>query len=291
LSFAVANSYDAPMLAAAEAVAADNDANVTVFDANNDPKTQYSQLQDAIQTGQYDGIITQPISSTNLIPLVEQALDEGIAVANIDQILGPDLGTAEKQVDGLNVNVTFIPTEIGTKLGEQVVAACEQNNLDPCRVGYLFDIKASALDTAIREGFDEATAGSPVEIVAEGESFFTPQGGLAAAQDMLQGNPDLNLIVGADQGLQGAQEAIGDRKVVLVGYGGSAAAKAQVSSGAWFADVAQAPGTEGREGMRLLIESIRDDADPEAVNVLEGLPADGVMKKDNAGEFDPEWPG
>src|SRR5215470_10017952 len=37
LSFAVANSYDAPMLAAAQAVAASNNASLTVFDANNDP--------------------------------------------------------------------------------------------------------------------------------------------------------------------------------------------------------------------------------------------------------------
>src|SRR6516164_8734127 len=60
LSFAVANSYDAPMLAAAQAIAADNNASLTVFDANNDPNKQFSQLQDAIASGTYDGIITQP---------------------------------------------------------------------------------------------------------------------------------------------------------------------------------------------------------------------------------------
>ena len=53
LSFAVENSYDAPMLAAAQAVAADNNATLKVFDANNNPQTQYPQLQDAINSGQY----------------------------------------------------------------------------------------------------------------------------------------------------------------------------------------------------------------------------------------------
>ena len=43
LSFAVSNSYDAPMLAAAKAVAAADGVSVTVFDANNNPATQYTQ--------------------------------------------------------------------------------------------------------------------------------------------------------------------------------------------------------------------------------------------------------
>ena len=50
LSFAVENSYDAPMLAAAQAVASDNHATMKVFDANNSPQTQYAQLQDVISS-------------------------------------------------------------------------------------------------------------------------------------------------------------------------------------------------------------------------------------------------
>ncbi|MCL2420134.1 MAG: hypothetical protein FWD04_12655, partial [Conexibacteraceae bacterium] len=69
LSFAVQNSYDAPMLAAAKRVAAANNASVQVFDANNSPTAQYTQFQDAITKGGFQGIITQPIESTNLIPL------------------------------------------------------------------------------------------------------------------------------------------------------------------------------------------------------------------------------
>jgi ribose transport system substrate-binding protein len=64
LSFAVENSYDAPVLAAAQGVASDENANVKVFDANNSPQTQYSQLQDVINSGQYGGIIVQPIFGT-----------------------------------------------------------------------------------------------------------------------------------------------------------------------------------------------------------------------------------
>ena len=61
ISFAVANSYDAPMLAAAKASAAAGNANLTVFDGNLDPATQTKQLQDAIASGKYDGIVLQPV--------------------------------------------------------------------------------------------------------------------------------------------------------------------------------------------------------------------------------------
>ncbi|HZZ55840.1 MAG TPA: substrate-binding domain-containing protein, partial [Trebonia sp.] len=173
LSFAVDNTYDAPMLAAAQAVAATDGATLKVFDADNNPQTQYEQLQTVISSGQYNGIITQPIVSTGLVTLVQQAIGKGIKVVNMDQILGTSLSTDAPQVTGLSANVTFIPTKIGTQLGQQVVQACASKNLNPCKVGYLYDIKASSLDTAIYSGFSAAIKGSPVQVVTNGQSFFT----------------------------------------------------------------------------------------------------------------------
>ena len=54
--------------------------------------------------------------------------------------------------------------------------------------------------------------------------------------------------MGSDQGIQGAVQAIGKKKVALVGYGGAAAAMQGVAAGTWFGDVAQPPATEGRLG-------------------------------------------
>ena len=59
MSFAVANSYDAPMLAAARR-AGDNNAQLTVFDGNM-TRTSSRAAAGAITAGRYDGIITQPI--------------------------------------------------------------------------------------------------------------------------------------------------------------------------------------------------------------------------------------
>ena len=291
LSFAVANSYDAPMLAAAQTVAKENNAEIQVFDAANDPKKQFAQLQTAAGSGRFDAIIVQPIFGTGLITGVQDAIANKVKVVNMDQILGKDLSTDQPQVDGLSGNVVFVPTEIGDKLGKLVVDACASKNLDPCNVGYLYDIKASALDVAIRGAFEKAVAGSPVKLVAQGESFFTPAKGLAAAQNMLQAHDDLNLIVGSDQGIEGAVQAVGKKPILLVGYGGSAAALQGVAAGQWFGDVAQLPASEGRLAAQAAIKAVRESKDSGGQNPVADLPAAGVVTKDNASQFTAEWPG
>jgi ribose transport system substrate-binding protein len=296
LSFAVENSYDAPMLAAAQAVASDNGATMKVFDANNSPQTQYSQLQDVINSGQYNGIIVQPIFGTGLISLVKQAIAKGIKVVNMDQILGSNLATDKPQVPGLAANVTFVPTEIGTKLGNLVVQACQAKKLSPCKVGYLYDIKASALDVAISGAFDKAIKADPaVKVVAQGQSFFSPTDGLTAVQNMLQATPGLNLIVGSDQGIEGGAQALAAAhltgKVILVGYGASAAALQGVASGAWYADVAQAPASEGRLAVLALIKALRTGKDSGGIDPVATLPNGGIVTKANVSQFTAQWPG
>ncbi|HXZ65848.1 MAG TPA: sugar ABC transporter substrate-binding protein [Streptosporangiaceae bacterium] len=296
LSFAVDNSYDAPMLAAATTVADESHANLKVFDANNSAQTQYSQLQDVITSGKYNGIVLQPILGTGLISLVKEAIAKGIKIVNLDQILGPNLSTDQPQVKGLSANVTFVPTQIGTQLGQLVVQACESENLNPCNVGYLYDIKASALDVAISGAFDNAIKADPaVQVVAEGQSYFSPTTGLTAVQDMLQAQPKLNLIVGSDQGIEGGAQALAAAhltgKIMLVGYGASAAALQGIASGAWYADVAQAPAREGSLAMQALIAALETGKASGAINPVAGLPDNGIVTKANVGQFTAEWRG
>jgi len=294
LSFAITNSYDSPMLAAAQAVAGANGYKVTVFDANNDPSVQYSQLQNVISSGKYQGIITQPIYGAGLAPLVAKAIAAKIKVVNIDQILGTSYTTDQPQVKGLSGNVTFFPSKIGTQLGQQVIAACKSKSLTTCNVGYIYSIKASTLDVAINKSFTAAIAGSAATVVAEGESFFTPSVALGAVQNMLQAHPEINVIVAADQGIEGASQALAAAKntsVLLVGFGGSATAISGVKAGTWFSDVAQAPASEGSIGMTALVKAIKTGKASGGINPVAALPDNGVITKANASKFVGEWVG
>ncbi len=291
LSFAVANSYDAPMLAAAKSVAKAQGASVTVFDAANDPKKQLAELQTAMTSGQYDGIIVQPIFGPQLIPTIKQAIKQGLKVVNIDQILGVNPSTAAPPVAGLSGNAVFVQTDIGKKQGQLVDKACAALKASPCKVGYLYSVKVSSLDTAIRKGFNQATAGHNVRVVAEGETFYNPANALKAAQTMLQAQPDMNVIVGADQGATGAQQALNGKKVTLIGYGGGGVGLKAVSSGQWYGTVMQRPATEGTLGMQCVIKAVKTGKGCGGIDVLANLPDGGVVTKANASQFKAEWPG
>ena len=261
LSFAVANSYDAPMLAAAQTVAKGAGASLTVLDANNDPKAQFAQLQNATASGKYNAIVVQPIFGTGLITGVQDAIGKGIKVVNLDQILGPDLTTDQPQVKGLSGNVVFVPTEIGQKLGNLVVKACQANNLNPCNVGYLFDIKASALDVAIKKAFDQATSGK-IKVVAQGESFFTPAKGLAATQNMLQAHPEINAVYGSNESTtRGALGALEQAKklgqIKFVGFDSSAELVDALDKGTIQALVLQDPVQMGYLSVKAAVAAIR----------------------------------
>ena len=296
ISFAVANTYDEPMLAEAQRVADENNAELTVFDGNLDPNLQVTLIQDVIASGQYDGMIVQPIYGPALLDVVTEAVDAGITVVNIDQILGEDFTTGETQLDGISANVVFVPSDLGRKLGEQTVAACEQQDLDPCNVAFLHDVKASAIGVAIWDAFNEVIADTPVTVVAEGETFYNPAAAQTAVADILTANADVDLIATSDQGLQGAVGAIeaAGKDVsdfLLVGYGGSQWAQEKVAAGVVFADVVQAPATEGRLGMEALIDALRNGNDHGDVDPFADFPNDGVMTKDTASQFTGEWVG
>jgi ribose transport system substrate-binding protein len=291
LSFAVANSYDAPMLAAAKKVAKAKGASVAVFDAANDPSKQLQQLQTVITSKQYNGIILQPIYGPQLLSTVKDAFKAHIKVVNIDQILGTNPGTAKPPLAGLSGNVVFVQTQIGRKQGGLVVKACKKLKRNPCKIGYMYSVKVSSLDTAIKKGFDAVTAGHGIQIVAEGQTFYNPAQALKDAQTMLQGHPDINLIVGADQAATGAEQALQGRKVTLVGYGGGAVGLKAVKAGRWYGTVMQRPATEGRRGMKCLVAAIKTGKGCKGIDVLAGLLNGGVVTKANAKKFHAEWPG
>jgi ribose transport system substrate-binding protein len=184
-----------------------------------------------------------------------------------------------------------VQSEIGQKQGELVDQACASLNANPCKVGYLYSVKVSSLDTAIRKAFDATTAGHNIQVVAEGETFYNPANALKAAQTMLQAHSDLNVIVGADQGATGAQQALNGQKVTLIGYGGGAVGLKAVASGAWFGTVVQRPATEGKLAMQCAIKAVKTGKGCGGIDVLKGLPNGGVVTKANASQFKAEWPG
>ena len=295
LSASSANTWLQSSLKSMQAIAAPEGIEITEFDAQFKPGEGAKQIQDVLAAGDYQGIIIAGLDGAALIPDLQKAIDAGLKVVILNQIIGDRLDTSDPQFEGPAASVLVPPKTDGMLLGELAVEACA--DLDPCNVGYFFGIKGTPLDTAIRLGFDEATKGSPnVKVVAEGESqYLGPDVAMKGTQDMLQKNPEINVITGPDQAIQGAQLAVEDAglisKIKLIGFGGSQAALDAVAGGTWFGDVFGAPGTEGEKAMMAMIAALRDGTVTGGVNPLLDFPNGGKITSANVGDYTAQWAG
>jgi ribose transport system substrate-binding protein len=293
LSATSANTWLGQSVAAMEAVAAENGIKITEFDGLFDPGLQLTQLQDVMAANRYDGIIVAAIDGTSLIPDLQTASEAGLKIVALNQVAGDALDTAEPQDPSISAAVMVPPLRSGERLGELTLQACE--GLDPCDVVYFYGLKGIPLDVAIKEGFDAVTAGSTVNIVAEGEGqYLGPDAGLAAMQDILVATPDFDVVVGADQSMQGVEIALMDRdlleEVKIIGFGGSSPAIEAVADGRWFGDLMGAPGTEGRLTMEAMIAALAGE-DLGGFDPGDLLQDEGLISAENVADFTAEWDG
>ncbi|MDE0677446.1 MAG: sugar ABC transporter substrate-binding protein [Acidimicrobiaceae bacterium] len=278
-----------------EAVAAANNVEVTEFDAQFDPGLQTTQFQDVIASGKYDGVILVSINGIASAPDIAAAIDAGMEVVILNQVVGEDFSTSEPQVPGVSANVMAAPFVNGKRLGALTVLACADR--DPCEVVYIYGIKGLPIDDAARAGLDEIIADHPsISIVAEGEGqYLGPEGGINATQDILQVAPDFDVLVGADQSVQGAEIVLAEEgkldHVRLVGWGGSTPALEGIAAGRWFGGVFGAPGDEGRIAMEAMVSALTGGPDFGGVDPLAALPDDGLVTAGNVDQFTAQWDG
>ena len=295
LSASSANTFLLASVGEMQRLADENNIELVEFDAQFNAELQTTQLQDAIASGQYDGIILVALNGPGLVPDVEAALASGLQVVLFNQIVGDDLSTNEPQVDGIAASVMAPPVVTGERAGRLTIQACE--GLDPCRVVYLFGIRGIPLDVALRQGFDSAVAGhANIGVVAEGEGLYLgPEGGINAIQDILQAQPEFDVVVGADQSLQGVELVLTDEGkldgVALIGLGGSSPAIDGVRDGRWFATVYYAPASEGRLAMEAMIAALRDGTLTGGIDPNANFLDEGLVTSANVDQFTAEWDG
>ena len=298
LSASTANTWLAASRAAMLEVAAANNIEIVEFDAQFDPAQQ--QFQDAIAAGRYADIILVSLAGAGSIPDVEDALAAGIEdalaagieVVFLNQVVGEDFTDVEPQAPGVAAAVFEPPYVRGERLGQVTVATCE--GFDPCNVVYFYGVRGFPLDEAVRQGWDSVTAGSTVNVVAEAEGqYLGPDVGLAAMQDIFVSTSDIDVVVGADQSMQGVEIALADEgvdDVRIIGFGGSTYAVQAIQDGRWYAGLFGAPFTEGRLAMEAMVAAL-GGTDTGGIDPALSVPNSGLMFGDNANDFEAEWDG
>ncbi|CAB4651887.1 unannotated protein [freshwater metagenome] len=267
---------------------------ITEFDAQFKPGEQAKQIQDIIASGKYKGIIIASVDGAGIIPSLQAAIAKGIKVGILNQVVGTALDTAKPQFAGPSVVVMVPPKVSGERIGKLTLAACKGKTT--CKVVYFYGIKGIPLDNAIKQGFDATIASNPgIKIVAEGEGKYGgPDVAQKGMQDILASTPSFDVVVGADQSIQGVVLALTDANKLgakLIGFGGSKAAINGIKSGVWFADLFGAPGTEGKLVMRGMADAIRSGKVTGGIDPGSKMRDNGLVTAANVARFTPEWNG
>jgi len=199
-----------------------------------DGVAQVKAMQDQTVKGDaqvYVVLATDPVGAGSA---ASEATAKGITVVAAFTPFGGEFDTLEPQVDGTYV-VGETPIANGTVLGELAASACGDKS--PCNVAYLQGLKSLPLDNARTDAFKAALKENAPDskLVADPEGGYTPETGQKAAQDVMQAQPNVNVMVGSSQAILGATDVVDTSKVMLIGNGSSTEAFDNVNSGDWYA--------------------------------------------------------
>lgn len=237
--YSKANSFSNAAFQYIQEYAQAHNADATFFDGAFDwsGTTQAKQIQDATTSGKYDVFIIMANETTAIVPPIQEAVRNGIAVVAEFGPIGDRFDTKEPQIEG-TMFVGDVPAENGKTLGRLGLKACEQFPA-PCKVAYIVGFKSLPLDTARTQAAVDTLRAGGATVWDNYEGGYTSEGGRKAGQDIFQAHPDVNVIVGASsQAITGVEAVVPENlkgKVLLIGNGGSEQAVTAVQEGRWFA--------------------------------------------------------
>lgn len=250
-----------------------------IFDGQFDAAIQYSQIEDVLASGNYDGFVVAPNDNVGIAGAFEEVIAAGVPIATVLFPVGPDMTSLEPQVPGITTTAASNPVSGATEQAQAVVDYCA--DLDPCNVVILIGAKIFPFDNLRLETFQKVLGEHDnIDVVAVGEGYYDPDTSLTAMTDILQAHSDVNVVLSnADQHLVGAEialEAAGYNVPDLYMSGGGAAAIAidAIREGRWDATLAYFPVTMGR----LATEQV--------INAIEGKPVTQVIDMDKSGPLD-----
>lgn len=250
-----------------------------IFDGQFDAALQYSQIEDVLAGGQFDGMIVAPNDSVGIAGAFEQVIAAGVPIGTVLFPVGPELNNLEPQVDGITVTAASPPVAGATLQAEEVVSHCA--DIDPCRVVIIIGAKIFPFDNLRLETFEKVLGGHDnIKVVAVGEGWYAPDPSLKAMTDILQANPDVDVVLSnADQHLVGVEIAldaagINFSDLYLSGGGAAQISIDAIREGRWDATLAYFPKTMGA----LAMEQI--------ANAIEGKPVTRAINMDTAGPIE-----
>jgi inositol transport system substrate-binding protein len=237
---------------------------VAFEDGKGDSVDQAADVENAIASGEIDGVLIAPNDVYALAPSVNDVLQQNIPIATFDT-----------RVHGASKEVPHVG--IDNIEGGRILASWVVNNFaDGAKVLHLTGLSGSSsgIDRAkgVRDGL--AAAGSKYEIVGEASANWSRTEGMMVTEGQLTFLPEPpNAIIGDNDDMaMGAIEAIRqtghDPQVIkVVGFDALPFALQAMQDGGLAATVDQKPGAQIRTALRMMAEHLRSSAPLQSVKI------------------------
>jgi len=243
--------------------------------------TQVHQLQDAITSGKYNVFVVQANNGAAVVPEVKEAIAKGIVVVAEFTQIGSNYAKIGPQVKGV-ISVVESAVLNGTDLAKMAIGAC--GSLARCNVVYYQGDPSLPLDVArTRAVIKELKTDPRVRLLEDPVGGYLASTGETVTEDVLAAHPNVNVLVGSSQAIEGATIVLKRRhligKIKLVGNGGSVQAVNYVREGVWYGTYGIPEVTDGATATKYGIEKLEGGHPPVRTNSASLGPNDGVWTR------------
>lgn len=219
------------------------------------------QIIENMITKRVDAICIVPSSSQGLIPALRKAEKAKIPVINLDTRFDPEAIKAA----GLKP-IPFIGTD--NYYGAQIAGWYALSLLGAeGEVAILTGISGQQNAADRRNGFYDVVSKWPgINVVAEQTANWEVEQGYNVFQNMLQANPDLDLVFASNDNMGlGAFRAIKEagKDVTVIGYDAIPAALNAIKAGEFAGTIAQFPAEMGEMGVQAVLKLVNGESIPE----------------------------
>ena len=244
------NPFFVSLKEGAEQKAKDMGMELVVLDSQNDPAQELANVEDLLTQG-VSLILINPTDSDAVGNAIIAANNKNVPVVTLDR--GANQGEVVSHIASDNVAG-------GVMAGEHIVSLLGGK-------GKVVELEGIAGTSAARDrgqGFNDAIAGTEIEVVAKQVADFDRTQGLSVMENILQAQPEIDAVFAHnDEMALGAQKAIeaSGREIISVGFDATDDAVAAVKEGKMSATVAQQPSLIGELG----VETAKKILDGESV--------------------------
>ncbi len=252
----------------AEAAAASLGIQLVFADAQNDSAKQAADVESFISRG-VNAILISPMTVDALVPVIEDAVSRGIAVATVDR---------QANTDAVLVHVGADNVEGGRAAARYIIEKLGGSG----RAIQLEGTPGASAAIDRKAGFDEVITGSGIQVLASQPADFGRAQGQTVMENLIQAHPNFDAVFGAnDEMIIGAIEAMRGAgldvsSIVTVGFDATPDAFSYIEDGLLGATVDQFPGEQASRALQALVDFVQTGRQPaQKVQLISPMPVEG----------------